>query len=72
MDMSKHKDLIDISNLFERAYRNGNSQKMVVYACQFEKKMDSTYLAIWEHMEDSLKEKELYEEFEKEKEKYSH
>ncbi|MCI9592215.1 MAG: hypothetical protein HFG42_17070 [Lachnospiraceae bacterium] len=72
MDMSKHKELIDISNLFEWAYRNGNSQKMVECAWEFEKKMDSTYLAMWEHMEDLLNEKELYEEFEKEKEKHRH
>ena len=57
MDMSKHKELIDISNLFEWAYRNGNSQKMVECAWEFEKKMDSTYLAMWEHMEDLLNEK---------------
>lgn len=42
MDMSKHKELIDISNLFEWAYRNGNSQKMVECAWEFEK--DGQYI----------------------------
>lgn len=65
MDMDRHNELIEISNRFENAYRNGDSQIMVERACEFEKKMDSTYFAMWKHMEDALKETGVYEEFKK-------